>query len=157
MAVVFYTYNPMSRSPKRPHWFARLKSWCHSARSSQTPRQQRGRAGERLALAYLRREGYEIEATNARFPVGELDIVAREGTVLCFIEVRSRASEQFGSAQASITKRKRQHVVRAVRWYLQRRRIRWEGEVRFDVLAIQYQPDGRPSIELLRHAFSADE
>ena len=122
-----------------------------------TFRQQRGRASERLAVAYLRRQHYEIEATNVRFPVGELDIVAREGSVLCFIEVRSRASEQFGSAQASITHDKRRHFVRAVRWYLQRRRVRWESDVRFDVIAIQHPPDGEPAIELIRAAFRADE
>lgn len=147
----------MSRSPKPTSWFARLAHWCNPSGSSQTQRQQRGRAGERLALAYLRREGYRIEATNVRFPVGELDIIAQEGGVLCFIEVRSRTSEQFGSAQASITTKKRQHVVRAVRWYLKRRRGGWEGDVRFDVVAIQHDPDGKPSVELIRHAFSADE
>jgi len=110
---------------------------------------------ERLACAYLRRCGYEIEATNVRYRVGELDIVARDGNTLCFIEVRSASSRQFGPPAASITDRKQQHLIRAVRHYLHRRRVRWLGDMRFDVVAIQHHRGKPPSIELIRGAFEA--
>ena len=118
-------------------------------------RQQRGRNAEQLAAAFLRHEGYQIHATNVRFPVGELDIVAQEGDTLCFVEVRSRADERFGPAQESITWSKRRHFLKAVQWYLQRRRVRWAGPVRFDLVAINDSAARHPKPELLRHAFDA--
>lgn len=120
-----------------------------------TIRQHRGRKGEELAAAYLRHEGYQILATNVRFPIGELDIVAQEGKTLCFVEVRSRADERFGAAQESITSGKRRRFLKAVQWYLQRRRPRWDGPVRFDVVAINNSDVRHPRPELLRHAFDA--
>lgn len=121
-----------------------------------TFRQQRGRAAEEMAAAFLRREGYQIEAVNFRCKAGELDLIAREGQTLCFIEVRSRGSGQFGSALESITPMKRRRFIRAVRWYLARRRPPWLGPMRFDVVAIQGRPDTPPSLALLRGAFTAD-
>jgi putative endonuclease len=106
-------------------------------------------------VAYLRRWGYAIEATNVNFPVGELDIVALEGNTLCFVEVRSAASGRFGSALESITNRKRQHLIRAAQWYLQRRPVRWAGGVRFDVVAIDVRK-GRPTPQLIRGAFEVE-
>ena len=118
-------------------------------------RQRRGRDAERLAAAYLRREGYLIEAANARFPVGELDLIAQDGKTLCFVEVRVKTSTQFGTASESITHAKRHHFMKAVQWHLQRRRPRWEGPIRFDVVAIQHPPGAQPSLELIRAAFDA--
>ena len=60
--------------------------------SAPTDRQRLGQRGERLAKQFLISRGYVIEETNARFPVGEIDLVAREGETLCFVEVRSTAS-----------------------------------------------------------------
>jgi len=121
-----------------------------------TFRQQRGRAAEEMAAAFLRREGYQIEAVNFRCKAGELDLVARDGATLCFIEVRSRGSAEFGSALESITPMKRRRFIRAVRWYLARRRRPWLQPMRFDVVAIQSRQDTSPSLTLLRGAFTAD-
>lgn len=118
-----------------------------------TVRQQRGSAGEQLACAYLRSNGYAIVATNVRFPVGELDVVAWEGRALCFIEVRSVRSPRFGPAAASVTPLKQRHIIRAAQWYLQRLRRKPEV-VRFDVVAIDGDPAiAPPSLRLLRGAF----
>ena len=116
--------------------------------------QQRGRAGERLACAHLRREGYAIHATNVRYPVGEVDIVAQDGETLCFVEVRLRGGRQFGTALESITARKQQRCIQAARWYLKGKRS-WTGPIRFDVLAIQQETGAKPAIELIRGAFDA--
>ena len=117
-------------------------------------RQALGRSAEALAATHLRAQGYTIEAANARFPVGEIDLIAREGTTLCFVEVRSASSQEWGGALESITDRKRRRVVRAAAWYLARRRAAPE-EVRFDVVTVQWTP-GRPVVELVRAAFFAD-
>ena len=120
-----------------------------------SPRQQQGYDVERFACAYLRAQGYRIEATNVRFPVGELDIVAWDGKTLCFVEVRSRATDRFGSALESVTDAKRQRLIRAAQWYLMR--LRRAPEVtRFDVVAIQSrEAHPEPTIELIRGAFDA--
>jgi len=112
-----------------------------------------GRRAEILARRYLLAHGYAIEQTNARFPVGEIDVVARDGATLCFVEVRSASSTQWGGAVGSITDRKRQRLIRAAEWFLER--TPFAGEIRFDVVAIQWQPAGLPSIELLKAAFDA--
>mgnify|MGYP001607104282 CR=1 FL=1 len=117
-------------------------------------RQHRGRAAERLACAFLRHAGYEIERTNVRFPVGEIDIVARQGGVLCFVEVRSTSSQQWGGAVGSITDRKRRHLIRAARWYLTRYRS-MPPDSRFDVVAIEWQAERQPKVELIQGAFDA--
>ena len=118
-------------------------------------RRQRGRQAERLACRFLLAQGFVIEETNVRFPVGEIDIVARERDVLCFVEVRSRASAAWGGPLASITGRKRRHLIRAARWYLARVRPD-DLETRFDVVAIDWQPDGDPAVQLIRGAFSVE-
>ena len=119
-------------------------------------RQARGRDFEQLACASLRRLRYRILETNVRFPVGELDIVALDGPTLCLIEVRAKRPGRFGTAADSITAKKRQRIVRAARWYLQRQHPPWTGPVRFDVVAIDLDAHDRPSIQVIRHAFFAD-
>ena len=117
-----------------------------------TARQQLGRRSEALAAAFLNSAGYRIERTNVRFPVGEIDVVAREGRVLCFVEVRSTSSGRWGGPLASITGPKRRRLIQAARWYLAGRPM--PPEIRFDVLAIEW--DGAtPKIELIRGAFDA--
>ncbi|PIQ84856.1 MAG: YraN family protein [Candidatus Omnitrophica bacterium CG11_big_fil_rev_8_21_14_0_20_63_9] len=119
-----------------------------------TPRQSIGRRGEQLALEALRARGYQIEATNVRYPVGEIDIVARDGRTLCFVEVRSASSMEYGGALASITGRKRQRLIRAARWYLQAAPT--AQDIRFDAVAIQWPAEGHPQVEILQHAFVVD-
>ena len=92
-----------------------------------------------------------IEQTNVRFPVGEIDIVAREGDALCFVEVRSRSSSQWGGALSSIGERKQRRVIQAARWYLSRFR-QLPPEIRFDVVAVDWE-GGSPRITLVRGAF----
>lgn len=121
-----------------------------------TVRQRKGQASERMALAYLRAHGYEVVATNVRYPVGEIDVIARDGATLCFIEVRARHSIAFGAAADSITLRKRQRLLRAAQWYLHRLREQ-PALVRFDVVAIDWAPDGSPAIQLIRSAFDASQ
>ena len=117
-------------------------------------RQRLGRRSEQLALRFLTANGYTIEETNVRFPSGEIDIVAREGETLCFVEVRATTSGEWGGPLATITERKRHHIIRTARWYLSQDRV-LPPEIRFDVVAVEWREDGTPTVELVRGAFDA--
>ena len=118
-------------------------------------RQQLGAHSEQLAERFLTSNGYRIAARNVRYPVGELDLVAWDGDTLCFVEVRATSSSQWGGGLASITPDKRRRLIRAARWYLARRRTP-PNEVRFDVVAIQWDGPAGPTPELVQGAFTAD-
>jgi putative endonuclease len=68
---------------------------------------ERGRAGEDAAVALLEANGYRIVARNVRLPGGEIDVIAREGDVVVFVEVKARAGSSFGSALSAVDARKR--------------------------------------------------
>ena len=82
------------------------------------PRKQRGDAAERRATQLLIDAGYRIVDLNFRCRVGELDIVARDGDALVFVEVRYRSGDEYGSAVDAIGGRKQHRVVRVARYYL---------------------------------------
>lgn len=119
-----------------------------------TFRQWRGGKAERLAARYLASQGFRIIETNVRFKAGELDIVAYEGKTLCFIEVRSVASDYWGGPFASLTYPKRQRLIRAARLYLARL-AELPAETRFDAVGITWKTGSPPSITLIRSAFEA--
>jgi putative endonuclease len=70
-------------------------------------RAQRGRAGEEAAAALLEAHGYRIVGRNVRLPGGEIDIIARDGETIVFVEVKARAGGTFGSAAGAVDARKR--------------------------------------------------
>jgi putative endonuclease len=110
-----------------------------------------GRWGEEEAERFLRRAGYKILARNYRTPVGELDIVARHGKLLIFIEVKTRRSAAYGTPQEAVGPVKQRQIVRAAQWYLGN----GEGrglQPRFDVIAVRPGAEG-PIIEHLSDAF----
>lgn len=114
-----------------------------------------GRRCEDLAADYLRRQGYRVIERNARMRFGELDVVARDGGTLCFVEIRARSSTHFGWPEESVTPQKRQRLVRLAQGYLQRLGVA-PGPVRFDVLSILLGPDGAPArTRLIKGAFEA--
>jgi putative endonuclease len=98
-------------------------------------RRERGHAAEKAAVALLRSKGYRILATNYRCRQGELDIVARDGQELVFVEVRSRASGRYGDALAAIGPTKQRQVARVAQVYLSREQPHFEV-ARFDVVAV---------------------
>ncbi len=79
---------------------------------------QRGRHAENIAAAFLQQQGLELVARNYRCRFGEIDLIARDGKTLVFVEVRMRSSNSFGGAAASITAAKRGKLTRAARHYL---------------------------------------
>lgn len=111
-----------------------------------------GQQGEISAVAALRGRGYDVLERNFRTPVGEIDVIAREGGVLCFIEVKWRRTADRGHPAAAVTPEKQRRLARAAEWYLSRR----EGPApvcRFDVVAILAPPDEEPRVEIIPDAF----
>jgi putative endonuclease len=111
-----------------------------------------GRAGEDLAAAYLRRAGYEILERNYRCPFGEVDIIAREGGSIVFVEVKCRRSERFGEPETSVGREKQKKIARISLNYLQQQN-RLSCAARFDVVAVKMLA-GEVRIELIRDAFT---
>ncbi|MDR0769613.1 MAG: YraN family protein [Burkholderiales bacterium] len=97
--------------------------------------QKRGREAEALAAAFLARQGLVIVAHNVRSRYGEIDIVARDGATLVFVEVRLRGSPAFGGAVASITAQKQQRLWRAAQHYLAE--LGQEPPCRFDAVLLE--------------------
>jgi len=120
-----------------------------------TPHQERlGRQGEDLACRELRRRGYAILARRFRTRHGEIDIVARDGDVLVFVEVKARSSRRFGGALGAVTARKQRQVIAIAQRYMAR--VGWAARpCRFDVVALHGDEGDSPAVTLLRHAFGA--
>jgi putative endonuclease len=129
-----------------------------------------GRRGEALALDYLRHVGYRIVAANFSIPIGrntrevtvnaEIDLVAYDGSTLCFVEVKTRASDEFAPPQVNVDRRKQRQITRAARGY--RRMFGLMGSpYRYDVVTVvlpasERQIHAGPRIELLKN-FWTDE
>ena len=81
-------------------------------------RRQTGQAGEDLAVDYLLKKGYCILQRNYRYEHGEIDIIATDGEVLVFIEVKSFRSKKFGEPEDAVTERKRERIRKTAEGYL---------------------------------------
>ena len=112
-----------------------------------------GRSAEEEAVRYLQSQGYKILARNVRAKFGEIDVVARDGPTLCFIEIKARSSTRFGFPEEAVTFQKRFRLIRLARWYLQKAGSP-SVPVRFDVLSLLSGPDGGPGrTRLIKGAF----
>lgn len=117
-----------------------------------------GKLGEAYAAAYLEQVGYRLVAANFTLPVGrnlrgaivtsEIDLVAYDGDTLCFVEVKTRASDWFAPPQVNVDLRKRRQIARAARAYRHMLDIE-DQPYRYDVLTVVL--DEPPQIELLRN------
>jgi putative endonuclease len=112
-----------------------------------------GRRGEDLAHRFLRRQGFTVVARNYRpraAGAGEVDLIAWEHDYLAFVEVKSRATDEFGAPERAVDPEKQAHLERAAREYARRARVDWDF-VRFDIVSVLLTAP--PKIELLRDAF----
>ena len=118
-------------------------------------RQKLGKDGEDLACAELERLGYAIIARRYRQRGGEIDVIARDGATLVFVEVKTRDSHDFGEAAEAITPWKRRRMARIAVEYMMRHQIaESDSPCRFDVVSIHFD-GGAPAIEIFRNAFDA--
>lgn len=113
-----------------------------------------GRWGEAVAADFLTRKGYTLLAHNLRTAHGEIDLLARQGETLVFVEVKTRSTLAFGYPEEAITPTKRAHLLAAAEACLAEH-PEWQGNWRIDVIAI-YRPDPArpPHIEHYENAIS---
>jgi putative endonuclease len=105
-------------------------------------RKRLGDAGEEIATRELVRRGYVVRERNWRCPEGELDMVAEQGQMLVFVEVRTRRGDRFGTPEESITLAKRAHLIAAAQAYLQAHSLQ-DRDWRIDVVAVEMSAQGR--------------
>ncbi len=111
-----------------------------------------GKSGEDLACRELRRRGYEILARRYRTRVGELDIIARDGPTIVFIEVKTRATAAYGPPGEAVGPQKQHKIWLMATDYLLRQGW-YDRPCRFDVVAVSIDEQGRRLVELFRGAF----
>ena len=116
-------------------------------------RQQLGKLGENLAVEELESRGYAILERRYRTRHGEIDIVARDGDTLVFVEVKARVTSEFGTAAEAVTRQKQLRLARMAREYLALAGIA-DRPCRFDVVAID-DAETVPRLTLYRNAFDA--
>lgn len=113
-----------------------------------------GRVGEKIARYHLTRKGYQVVAANARTPLGEIDLVARDKRTIVFVEVKTRRSASLGPPYLSITPAKKRRMVRSALYFLKCRGLLRAGW-RIDVISINIDSSCR--VERLEHFVSAVE
>lgn len=111
-----------------------------------------GKYGERVAAAYLQERGVEVVERNWRCATGELDIVARDGDVLVFVEVKTRTSAQWGTPAEAVTRVKANRVRALARAWLADHPHVYVG-LRFDVISVLRRPAGAADVLHLQDAF----
>ena len=122
-----------------------------------------GELGERLAVDTLVREGYRIVLTNFKVPIGrntkgvavtgEIDVIALDGDTLCFVEVKTRRSDEFTPIITAVDSRKQRQIIRTAKVY---RRLFHLSEMkyRYDVVTVLMPTDADPTVELVKGFWS---
>ncbi len=111
-----------------------------------------GSEGEKIAADWLLSNGYAIVKKNYRQRFGEVDIIARHGEYLVFIEVKTRSSKRFGSPLEAVTLKKQQQLSRIAKDYLARNNA-LDTLCRFDVLSVVLVDGGSPKVNVIMNAF----
>jgi putative endonuclease len=110
-----------------------------------------GKTGEDLACAELERRGYAILARRFRCRGGEIDIIARDGATLVFVEVKARESRAFGAAAEAVTPYKQHRIATIASEYVMQHRLH-NRPCRFDVVSIHFD-GGQTAVEVFQNAF----
>lgn len=100
-----------------------------------------GQQGEALAQTYLNNAGFEILEQNWRHSKAEVDLIAKDGAILVFIEVKTRSYTYFGQPESFVTPKKKQLLAKAASVYMEQ--IGHDWEIRFDVVSV-ILPEGKP-------------
>lgn len=117
-------------------------------------RKKLGNRGERIAASFLRKQGCQIIEKNYHSLLGEIDIVAKEGESIVFVEVKTRRSTDFGLPEEALSYDKRRRLSKLALNYLAHRRIE-DTNCRFDVVSILMDNNKVKHIELIKNAFPA--
>lgn len=112
-----------------------------------------GRYCEKMAVRFLKKNGYRILERNYRSPFGEIDAIAEEGGSIVFVEIKSRASPLFGPPYLRVTKNKRKNIIKGALAFLKRYGLT-DAECRIDIVSISLDKEGE--IELIKNAFGVE-
>jgi putative endonuclease len=112
-----------------------------------------GKTGEDLACMELERRGYAVVARRHRRRGGEIDVIARDGATLVFVEVKAREGDAFGDGAEAVTWHKQRRIIRIAEDYVVEHRLAG-CPCRFDVVSIRFE-QGAPLIEVYQNAFHA--
>ena len=123
-----------------------------AATTAAASRRALGIEGEARAAAHLAARGYRIVARNVRSSVGELDLVAEDGQVLVFVEVKARRTDAFGGAIHAVHQRKQEKLIQLAAQYLARHHLK-DRQCRFDVVLLQGTNAEASQIEHIQNAF----
>ncbi len=125
-----------------------------------------GRKGEQLAVRYLEKAGLRMVAANFRVPIGrnlrgvavnvEIDLVALDEETVCFIEVKTRSSEDFATPETAVNLRKQRQIIRAAKKYRKIFRLN-NVNFRYDVVSIVLHKQAPPKIEHLRSFWTEEK
>ncbi len=134
--------------------------------SSVSKTSQLGQAGEELAARFLEKNGYRIVLANFKVPVGrnnrgvsvsgEIDLIALDADILCFVEVKTRSSDDFASPLAAVDIRKQRQITRTAKMY---RKVFGLHDIkyRFDVVSIVLNDEAKPKIEIFKAFWNEDK
>ncbi|MDP6625328.1 MAG: YraN family protein [Nitrospinota bacterium] len=111
-----------------------------------------GKQGEKMAANYLKKNGYKIVEKNYHCKFGEIDVIAMDGDVLSFIEIKTRSSKEYVPPEFTVTKHKQSKIKRSACHYLGRHGIE-NRDCRFDIVAITMEK-GKKDVILYKDAFS---
>jgi len=106
-----------------------------------------GKRGENISVEFLKKQGYKIMERNYRCFLGEIDIVAKDKNILCFVEVKTRETKEYGLPEEAIDWRKQKKLTKVALTYLKEKKI-YKQDLRFDVVSVY--PN---HIELIKDAF----
>jgi putative endonuclease len=113
--------------------------------------QEFGKESESLAVKTLKKQGYEILETNFKTKLGEIDIIARDGDTLVFVEVKARKNQRYGDPRSAVTWHKQRKISLTALYYL-KKTGRMNVRARFDVVSILLD-ENHPRIEIVKNAF----
>ena len=110
-----------------------------------------GRFGENLARERLKACGYKILTTNYRCSLGEIDVIARDGDVLVFVEIKTRKNDVLGHIKEAVGARKQVQISKVALAYMKTHNL-WGSRARFDVVAVGLH-NGKEEVEIIKDAF----
>lgn len=133
-------------------------TWLRKLAAHPTAKMTLGERGEKFAARHLRRQGYKILVRRFKTRAGEIDIICRQGNVLVFVEVKTRAHDRHGSPSEAVTLEKQKHISKVALDYLRLLNhppIHW----RFDIVEVLLRPDARrpDDIRIIQNAFDLRE
>lgn len=128
-----------------------MLQWFQNLFKKSPPRDALGDRGENVAARYLRNQGYKIIARNFRCAIGEIDIIARDGESLVFVEVKTRSYDE-PTPEEQVNNAKQHQITKAAKFYMGRYGVP-QPPARFDVVAIVWPTGREPQIRHTPNAF----